>query len=236
MTGRPEDGLGWMTTREPFWATSENGMRSHVWWHKSLFHLELGQLAAALELYDGPILHTMRTLGTRLCDPVALLWRLDLLGLDVGNRWRELMPICEGHADGKCLMFTDMHAAMVELRSGNEAAAERRLGWMRETASSNAEAAPLYRDVGAPLVEGLFAFHEGDYGRAAELLYRIRYDVWQIGGSHAQRDVVGWTLTEAALRAGLRDVAVALAYERLSARPRSAINRRFQQLAQRMVN
>jgi hypothetical protein len=37
----------------------------------------------------------------------------------------------------------------------------------------------------------------------------VRFDLWQIGGSHAQRDVVDWTLTEAAVR------------------PRSAPNRRF---------
>jgi hypothetical protein len=93
-------------------------------------------------------------------------------------------------------------------------------GWMRETAASSAEAAPIYRDVGVPLVEGLMAFHKGDYHRAVDLLYRIRYDVWQIGGSHAQRDVVDRTLAEAAVRGGLRDVAVALAYERLGTRPR----------------
>ena len=28
----------------------------------------------------------------------------------------------------------------------------------------------------------------------------IRFDVWRIGGSHAQRDIVAWTLTEAAIR------------------------------------
>ena len=236
MTGRPEDGLGWMTTREPFWATAENGMRSHIWWHKSLFHLELGQFPAALELYDGPILHTTQPLGIPLTDPVSLLWRLDLLGCEVGNRWHELMPICEGHADGRCLVFTDIHAAMVELRSGNEAAVERRLGWMRETAASSVEEAATYKDVGVPLIEGLIAFHRGDYGRAVDLLHRIRYDAWQIGGSRAQRDVVAWTLTEAAVRAGIRDVALALAYERLAARPRSLINRRFEHLAQHLVH
>jgi hypothetical protein len=45
--------------------------------------------------------------------------------------------------------------------------------------------------------------------------------------SHAQRDVVDWTLTEAAARAGQRDVALSLAHERLGRRPRSAPNRRF---------
>ena len=58
-------------------------------------------------------------------------------------------------------------------------------------------------------------------------LLPIRFDLWQIGGSHAQRDVVDWTLTEAALRAGQRDVALSLAHERLASRPRSAPNRRF---------
>ena len=162
--------------------------------------------------------------------------RLDTLGCEVGNRWRDLLPVLEGHSDGKCLLFTDMHAAMAELRSGNEALLERRLEWMHVTAASNAEAASLYGDVGIPLVKGLMAFHKGEYGRAVDLLYGIRYDVWQIGGSIAQRDVVDWTLTEAAVRGGLRDVAVALAHERLAYRPRSAINRRFQREAERIVN
>jgi len=58
-------------------------------------------------------------------------------------------------------------------------------------------------------------------------LLPIRFDLWQIGGSYAQRDVVDWTLIEAALRAGQRDVALSLAHERLASRPRSAPNRRF---------
>jgi hypothetical protein len=40
--------------------------------------------------------------------------------------------------------------------------------------------------------------------------------------NHAQRDVVDWTLTEAAVRAGHRDIALPLAHERLVSRPRSA--------------
>jgi hypothetical protein len=71
------------------------------------------------------------------------------------------------------------------------------------------------------------AFHRGACAEAVELLLPVRFDLWQIGGSHAQRDVVDWTLTEAAMRAGQRDVAVSLAYERLATRPRSAPNRRF---------
>lgn len=234
MTGRPEDGIGWMTAREASWSTPDHINRVHVWWHRALFHLELGQYEAALALHDGPIRATQRPLSLSLTNAAALLWRLDALGVEVGERWHEQAELWQGHADGKCLVFADIHAAMAELRSGREALAERRLAAMRETAAGGLEAAGLYRTVGVPVVEGFAAFHRGAWERAVELLLPVRFDLWQIGGSHAQRDVVNWTLAEAALRAGRRDIALALAHERLDARPRSVPNRRFLRLAQRL--
>jgi tetratricopeptide (TPR) repeat protein len=225
MTGRPEDGLGWMVARQPFWSAPENVTQVHIWWHKSLFHLELGEYTEALAIYDGPLLDTLRPLALNLCNASALLWRLDMLGHDVSDRWRDLLPQWEGHADGKTLMFNDLHAAMAELGSGQTELVERRLGWMRETAAGNAELASCYRDVGIPLVEGFTAFHRGAYQQALDRLLPVRFDLWRIGGSNAQRDVVDWTLAEAAVRAGLRDVAASLANERLGLRPRSAVNR-----------
>jgi hypothetical protein len=227
MTGRAEDGLGWMAAREPLWSTPGHTNQVHIWWHKALFHIELGQYEAALALYDGPIRATQRALSLSLTNATALLWRLDTLGCDIGDRWQEQAALWQGHADGKCLVFADIHAAMAELRAGQEALVERRLAWMRETAASAVEAARLYRTVGIPTVEGLAAFHRGAYAEAVELLLPTRFDLWQIGGSHAQRDVINWTLAAAAVRAGERDVALSLAHERLASRPRSAPNRRF---------
>jgi tetratricopeptide (TPR) repeat protein len=227
MTGRPEDGLGWMAAREALWSTPGHMNQVHIWWHKALFHLELGQYDEALALYDGPMRATQRPVALSLTNASALLWRLDTLGYDIGDRWRELADLWQGRADGKCLVFGDIHAAMAELRSGQEALVERRLAAMRETAANGIEAAGLYRTVGIPVVEGLTAFHRGAYAEAVESLMQVRFDLWQIGGSHAQRDVVDWTLTEAAIRAGQRDVALSLAHERLGTRPRSAPNRRF---------
>ena len=232
MTGRPEDGLGWMMARQPFWSAPENVTQVHIWWHKSLFHLELGQYTEALAIYDGPLLNTLRPLALNLCNASALLWRLDMLGCDVLDRWRDLLPQWEGHADGKTLMFNDLHAAMAELGSGQTELVERRLGWMRETAAGNAELASCYRDVGIPLVEGFVAFHRGAYQQALDRLLPVRFDLWRIGGSNAQRDVVDWTLTEAAVRAGVREVATSLANERLGLRPRSVVNRKLLQRAE----
>jgi hypothetical protein len=150
----------------------------------------------------------------------------------LGDRWAEQADLWQDHSDGKCLVFGDVHAAMAELRAGREALVERRLEAMRATAESGGEAAPLYRRVGIPIVEGLAAFHRGAWAEAVERLVPVRFDLWQIGGSHAQRDVVDWTLTEAALRGGQRDVALSLAHERLASRPRSIPNRRFLHEAQ----
>jgi len=227
MTGRPEDGLGWMLAREALWTGPGHLNQVHIWWHRALFHLELGQYEAALALYDGPIRATQRPVALSLTNAAALLWRLDTLGVEIGERWPELAALWQDHADGKCLVFADIHAAMAELRSGQETLVERRLEAMRATAASKAEAAGLYRTVGIPVVEGLAAFCRAAWAEVVELLLPVRFDLWQIGGSHAQRDVVDWTLTEAAIRAGQRDIARALAHERLAARPRSAPNRRF---------
>ena len=227
MTGRPEDGLGWMAAREPYWSTPEHLNQAHIWWHRALFHIELGQYDAALALYDGPIHATQRPLALSLTNAPALLWRLETLGCDVSGRWTEVAALWQGHADGRCLVFHDMHAAMAELGAGQEALVERRLAAMRATAASSDEAAQLYRDVGIPLIEGLRAFRRGSHEAAVALLLPVRFDLCRIGGSHAQRDIVDWTLTEAALRGGIRDVALALAHERLAARPRSVVNRQF---------
>jgi tetratricopeptide (TPR) repeat protein len=232
MMGRPKDGLAWMEKREACWSTKDNLNRVHIWWHKSLFHVELGQYDAALQIYDGPILATMRPASMSICNPVALLWRLETLGCDVGERWQHLATLWEGHADGRLYVFPDIHAAMAELRAGHTAAFERRLNAMRETAADSTELGEIYSDIGLPVMEALTAFHHGAYAQAVEHLLPARFDLWKMGGSLAQRDVIDWTLAEAAVRAGQRDIALSLAHERLAARPESLPNLRFLQQAE----
>jgi tetratricopeptide (TPR) repeat protein len=232
MTGRPQMGIDWMLARQPFWSAKENNNRVHIWWHKALFHVELGQYAAALEIYDGPILAAMRPASLSICNATSLLWRLEMLGCDVGPRWQRLVAQWQGHANGQLYVFCDIHAAMAELRAGEMEALKRRLAAMRETAAGHCEAAPLYRDIGLPLVEALAAFHHGAYAQAVERLLPARFELWKMGGSQAQRDVIDWTLAEAATRAQLRDVALSLAHERLGTRPQSAPNRRLLAQAQ----
>ncbi len=235
MTGRPEDGLGWMAAREKLWSTPTHTNRVHIWWHKALFHVELGQYEAALALYDGPIRATQRRLGNSLrptprrscggLDTARLRHRRALAGAAgaVGRPCRRQMPRLHRHprrGDGR---GSSAPAARRWSNAGSRRCATRRRARPRRP--------QLYRAVGVPVVEGLMAFRRGAYDAAIEKLLQTRTDLWQIGGSHAQRDVVTWTLNEAAIRAGRRDIALSLAHERLGTRPRSAPNRRFLQHA-----
>jgi tetratricopeptide (TPR) repeat protein len=235
MMGRPKDGLAWMEGRQSFWSSKDNVNRVHIWWHKSLFHVELGEYDAALQIYDGPMLETMRPASMSICNAAALLWRLDMLGCPLGDRWQQLTTKWEGHADGKLYVFPDIHAAMTELRAGDVDGFECRRRSMRETAADGTELGAIYRDIGLPVVEGLLAFHHGAYTQAVKHLLPARFDLWKMGGSNAQRDVIDWTLAEAAVRAGQRDVALSLAHERLASRPDSIPNRRLLEKANAMA-
>jgi hypothetical protein len=86
---------------------------------------------------------------------------------------------------------------------------------------------------GRPVIEGLVAFGRGKYAEAAELLFPARQIYATFGGSHAQRDVIDWTLTEAAIRGRVHGLADALIAERLSLRPASRVNRAFAARAKR---
>jgi tetratricopeptide (TPR) repeat protein len=227
MQGRAEDGIGWMIARESYWSGDDNLFKVHNWWHRALYHLDLSEIEEALALYDGPIRENRSIVALDLIDASALLWRLHLLGHDVGDRWQELAQTWDQHADGRTYSFNDWHAVMTWLGAGRNREVEGILRAYRNDSSVSTESNRWAREIGLPLVEGFAAFWRGDYETAAGRLYGTRHVVNGFGGSHAQRDVIDWTLTEAALRGGFTDLAEALANERLALKPHSPLNRKL---------
>ena len=226
MQGRAEDGIGWMIAREPHWSGDDNFFRIHNWWHRSLYHLDLGQADEVLALYDGPIRQDRSVVALDMVDASALLWRLHLSGHNVGDRWQELAAAWDGHADGRTYPFNDWHAVMAYLGAGRTREVERILMGFR-AGSGGAEVGEWGRKTALPLVEGFTAFWRGNYEAAAGLLHGARFIANSFGGSHAQRDIIDWTLTEATVRGGLTGMAEALAGERLALKPHSPVNSSF---------
>jgi hypothetical protein len=227
MQGRAEDGVGWMVAREPYWSGDDNFFKIHNHWHRALYHFELGQVQEVLALYDGQVRKNPSAVALDLVDAASLLWRLHLAGHDVGTRWAEVAETWDQHADGRSYPFNDWHAVMAYLGAGRDADVERVERTMAETAAEANPLADWIRVSGLPLVRGFVAFWRGDYRAATDHLHPARFIVNRFGGSNAQRDVIDWTLTEAALRGGLKDLAEALAHERLALKPHSPLNRSF---------
>ena len=83
----------------------------------------------------------------------------------------------------------------------------------------------MSREVGLPACEGLAAFGRGEYAQTIALLMPLRGSANRFGGSHAQRDMFSWTLTEAAIRLGDPALGEAFVAERLGWKPLSPVNR-----------
>src|SRR5690606_9393267 len=106
MQCRQRDGIAWMRASTDNW-TKESFLQVHNWWHLALYHFELGEPHEVLALYDGPIYGTPSTVALNMVDASALLWRLHLSGVDVGNRWQALAANWEPHADYAHSAVTD---------------------------------------------------------------------------------------------------------------------------------
>jgi predicted Zn-dependent protease len=121
------------------------------------------------------------------------------------------------------LVFNDAHLAMVAGGLKDRATAEtldRSIErYVGERQGTNRD---ITRQVGQAVVRAITAFTDGNFNRTVDLLLPLRYEIWRIGGSHAQRDIFSQTLIAAALAAKRWPLARALLAERLALKPASA--------------
>lgn len=226
---RPEEGLAFLRASRPHWSGA-HFMAGHNGWHMALYLIETGRYAETLADYDrfsAPKLADDATLDR--VDAAALLWRLELQGVDVGARWAPVARAWRAHLDDHVLAFNDLHLALAAARSGDsDFVAELRASlarYLREGRGDNREATAA---VGAKLVEGVLAFGAGDYRGAIVAILPVRRRVIRIGGSHAQRDIVEQTLIAAAERAGDHSLLRALLAERVILRPTPNVRAAFE--------
>ncbi|MGE0118273.1 MAG: tetratricopeptide repeat protein [Dongiaceae bacterium] len=220
MQGRLSDGIHWLTSRTDDWAP-ENGFAFHNWWHLALYHLDLDQHDRVLEIYDTGVRPKSSELPLEMLDASALLWRLHLRGVAVGDRWAELADVWEKRTDDAYYTFNDMHAMMSFVATGRETAARRLLELLVRRCEGGGTNAMMTRDVGLPVCRAIHAFGRGDYRTVIDELMPVRPIASRFGGSHAQRDVLSLTLTEAAMRGNDARLARALASERTEWKPSS---------------
>jgi hypothetical protein len=231
MQGRFEEGGAWLRQHQAQWAEG-NGFAGHLWWHKALFRLEGLDRAGAWRLLDKYLSGPGLQITLQRIDAAALLWRMQLLGEDVGAACRDLLQgWAPDDAHAGYYAFNDLHLLVAMLGGGEVARAEAWLARCAERALAADDARRLNhlvaREVGLPLMRGLLAFARGDADGAAESLYAVRPQLQRFGGSHAQRDLVDQTLIAAAARGGKRALGRALLNERQLAKPPTPLTRHW---------
>ncbi len=219
MEGRQAEGARFMEESAAQWAQEDNTFAFHNWWHTALFHLDQGDLAKALKLYDSSVRPGSDEAQVAMLDSASLLWRLHLRDEDVGARWQDVADRYEALGEAGFYAFNDMHAMMAYTAAGRRDVAEKQLAAAEKAAEVTNANGEMERRVGLPVLRAVAAFGRDDFLQCAEHLLPIRYIAHAFGGSHAQRDVIHCTLIESVLRSGDKALAEALSEERLMLKP-----------------
>ncbi len=233
MLNRTADGIAWMHGNDG-WA-GDSFFQVHNWWHLALYHLEAGDVAAALSLFDDQIFGSKSGVLMDMVDASALLWRLHLRGADVGDRWQALADNWAPVSTTGLYAFNDLHAVMAFIGAGRQGAAHAVLAVQVEAMSQAGDNAAFTADVGHAVCRAIVAFGDSDYRQAIDLLRPVRSLAARFGGSHAQRAVIDLTLIEAALRAKDAPLSAALAAERIDRRHESPLSQLFQRRATQLL-
>ncbi|MEM7541633.1 MAG: tetratricopeptide repeat protein [Pseudomonadota bacterium] len=220
MQARQDEGIAFMESREPHWAQPDSGFRFHNWWHLGLFHLDNDRFDQVLDIYDRGVREDAESVQLMMVDATAMLWRLHLRDVDVGERWDELVDkFAAAEHEAGFYAFNDMHAAFAFAASGRHDDLKNRLAAAKLAMANGTTNAMMTKVVGLPVLEGIVAFAERRYSDAVAELLPVRYRANAFGGSHAQRDIIHRTLIEAAMRAQDVSLAKSLIEERQQLRP-----------------
>jgi tetratricopeptide (TPR) repeat protein len=224
MQGRGQEGLEFLAITEPAWRKTSYSV--HLAWHRALFHLDDDDALSALAVYDHCIAESRAM--SELADGSALLWRLQLGNVQLGDRWQRLADRWEMQALAGARAFYFAHAMMAFAAAHRAAAVARVLNLLQQTKFEGL-ALSLEDQLMVRLCEALLIFAQGDYVGCVERLGRVRHIADRCGGSLAQCDLIQLTIVEAALRANKANLARSLVAERMAHKPSSRLNRRLHQ-------
>ncbi|RCN28614.1 hypothetical protein ANCCAN_25640 [Ancylostoma caninum] len=166
-------------------------LAAHNYWHNALYYIEKHQnYEVPLTIFDNEICPRAVKSGAMLdiVDAVSMLWRLELEGVNVGDRWRDL-PNLKEHVDDHVLFFNDIHMSIALQKGGyrgDEAEMRKTLIDFSKTASDDYDQARICREVGMAVYDGISQYILGDYDKCAKNMLPIRDRIYTIGGSNAQ--------------------------------------------------
>lgn len=218
MLGNRNDGIEYLKKSNNNWNKSPSNI--HMWWHFALLYLDEGEYDKVLEVYDDFMCETRPVIMHDIGDRASLLWRLYLLNEEIGDRGIRLMTDSQPYVGDSTYVFNEFHLVMSQILGGKITQTSAILDTMKSR-ESNSYDGRLVREVGIPFCEGLVSFGSGNFEQASDIISSIRYRATELGGSHAQQDVLAQTALVATAAAGSTELTRALCAERMLTRPNS---------------
>ena len=206
MQERFSEGIEWLDGLRKHWQVTNN-FRYHVHWHEALYWLGIGTPQRALSIYDETLAASLADdFYLDLCNNASLLWRLEFVGIDVGDRWRALSDLAARHVDDRELVFISLHY-LIPLAVTGAPQTQALLSTLRGWASMSTDQGRVCADVGLALADAIVKSPAAPEP-ALELLAKHQASTFRIGGSVAQRDLFRLLAIDDAQRANRPDLIV----------------------------
>jgi tetratricopeptide (TPR) repeat protein len=198
--GRLLDGVAVLQSVADTWQDSN--------WYLALFLIDLDRTGEALALFDTRVWGVGKEFSEDRINAISLLARLELRGVDVGNRWADVAAHLEGRLHDHFVPFLDLQYLYALARAGKQSVTE----MLASLEDRGERAKPFEReawaDCAVPAAHGLAAHARGEHAEAARLLGQAMPHLRPIGGSIAQRALFGAIHLDALIRSGWNDAAL----------------------------
>jgi hypothetical protein len=219
--GRLQEGHEFLASVSDTWTGLNSFMVTHNWWHQAVFALELDRRDEVLRLYDTQVWGVVKDYSQDQVNAVSLLARLELAGVDVGDRWQDVGSYLARRLDDQVLPFLDMQYLYGLARAGRPEADTLLHHVERHAQQAPAHACTAWQRVAVPASRGLLAHARGDHNQAVDELGQALPRMTEIGGSHAQRDLFAQIYLDALIRTGRLAGAQHLLAQQVRAQPQS---------------
>lgn len=200
--GRIDEGVKFLEGVRDTWTGLNSFMDTHLWWHLALFYLSQGRSNEALDIYDQHCWTQEKDYSQDQVGAVSLLARLELAGVDIGERWTDVADHLAKRGEDVVQPFLTLQYLYGLARAGRPEADPLLAAVRRRAVDAPDFSRAAWRDAALPAAEGLVAHARGDFEAAVQGLRTALPRMIEVGGSHAQRDFFEQIALDATIRSG----------------------------------
>ena len=187
MQSRFEEAIPFIESLLPEW-TSANNFVYHLHWHKALLHIGLGNLDQALNVYDETLVEPLADdFYLDVCNATSLLWRLEMSGVKVGDRWAPLHELSKNRVQDNELVFTSLHYLITPAILGDAKTVKAGLDHFHHWSNAKTSQGTVAKIVGETMAKAVAKLASEQKHEGVTLMQSVQNQIYRIGGSHAQR-------------------------------------------------